>query len=351
MEQNSKLNKILSSRNVCVRSLWWVVWGGIGIYAILILHCILKYFSPTGNSTTTTSSSSSSSTISSSSSTFSTGSAKMFVSAGYTTGDALVEKVDIIDLENPNNVCNGWAVYPQYPAGSVGFLDPNGIPIICGGWNGHDSDYCFNYNIANVWFVNSMLVYPRNYAAIAISNWLSQPQTVLITGTSNTLYGNTAEMLTERGWELVATPMPYSVHHHCSAMLDSKTGFVIGGFVNGSPSDKVLLFNSESKTWTYGPSLNIARHSHSCGKIIQGNDYVIIVAGGENNGGLLMSVEIFNNTTNSWSKGPSLPYAVALAGLAEDPTSGVVLVGGTSVAVAYMNSMIRLRNANPGLIF
>ena len=316
---------------------------------------MLKYFSPTGNSTTTSSSSSttssttttSSSTTSSSSSTSSTGNVKMFVSAGYTTGDALVEKVDIIDLENPNNVCNDWTVYPQYPAGSVGFLDSNGIPIICGGWNGHDSDYCFNYDTANVWFVNSMLVYPRNYAAISSSNWLNQTQIVLITGTSNTSYGNTAEMLTERGWELVPIPMPYSVYHHCSAMLDSNTVFVIGGQVNGSPSDKVLLFNLESKTWTYGPSLNTARQSHSCGKIIQGNDYVIIVAGGENNG-RLMSVEIFNNTTKSWSQGPSLPYAIAAAGLAEDPTSGVVLVGGMSVAVPYMNSMIRLRNANPG---
>jgi hypothetical protein len=274
------------------------------------------------------------------------------VSSGFSIGNKKDGKVDILDLENPNSTCWRLKNVPLNPPGSVGFLDFHGRPVICGGIDTNILKNCYSFDKAKIWNPYSNFTYPRAYAAVTSSNWLSKTQKFLVTGSNNSAYGNTAEILTETGWVLVSTKMPYFVHHHCSVMLNSTTAFIIGGYANETISNQVLLFNMDLKTWTNGPSLNFERHSHSCGKIIIGNEYVIIVVGGVSQGtwsGLLPSVEIFNSSSNSWIPGPTLPYAIAAAGLAEDPMGGIVLVGGGSVDVPYMNTSMRLRNANPGL--
>ena len=274
----------------------------------------------------------------------------MVVSPGYSNLNRLLGKVPIYDLKNPNN-CSSWPAYPLSPSGSVGFLDFHGKSIICGGWNTNEQSTCFTYARPNIWNPYYSMKYPRSYAAVTSSNWFSKTQTFLVSG-GNSSFGNTAEILTETGWSLIPKAMPYNVHYHCSVMLNSTTVFVIGGLVNGTISNTVLLFDLGAMAWSAGQSLNNARQSHSCGKIMQGNDYAIIVVGGENNG-IMMSVEIFNSTNNSWFYGPSLPYGIAAAGLAEDPMGGVILVGGRSNNNNnrdYMNTMMQLRNANPGII-
>ena len=275
----------------------------------------------------------------------------MVVSPGYSNSNKMLGMVPTYDLKNANNSCSNWRVYPLSPPGSVGFLDFHGKPVICGGWNTNEQSTCFSFAKSNIWNSYYNMKHPRSYAAVTSSNWFSKTQTFLVSG-GNSSFGNTAEILTETGWSLVPKPMPYYVHYHCSVMLNSTTVFVIGGLVNGTISNTVLLFDLVAMAWSFGQPLNNARQSHSCGKIIQGNDYVIIVVGGDNNG-MMMSVEIFNPINNSWSYGPSLPYGIAAAGLAEDTMGGVILVGGRSNNNNnrdYMNTMIQLRNANPGII-
>ena len=81
----------------------------------------------------------------------------------------------------------------------------------------------------------------------------------------------------------------------------------------------------------------VARHSHSCSVVRNGDDVTVIVAGGyDKEGNLLSSVEILSFIGGSLSNftchfGPPLPWPIASAQMVtEEPDKSVVLVGGLS---------------------
>jgi hypothetical protein len=124
-------------------------------------------------------------------------------------------------------------------------------------------------------------------------------------------YLNSAEMLTEEGWESNIPSLPVTIRVHCVVTVNSTTVMVIGGVQKGQISGKTLYFTLGEESWTEGPELKKKRESHSCGKIRrnkESQEMSIIVAGGYNDvSSLLSSVEILDVGSNEWQTGPDLP--------------------------------------------
>ena len=101
--------------------------------------------------------------------------------------------------------------------------------------------------------------------------------------------------------------LPIPITEHCVLNSDElmKT-FVIGGF-NTINFNWVVIFSLNNQTWEYGPNLISARRMHACGILKDGNDHIIVVAGGLGDSGPLSSVELCNfESGNGWYSGPDL---------------------------------------------
>jgi hypothetical protein len=145
---------------------------------------------------------------------------------------------------------------------------------------------------------------------------------------------NSAEMLTEEGWESNIPSLPVTIYYHCMVTVNSTTVMVIGGRQNGQNSGKTFYFTFGEESWTEGPELKNKRFDHSCGKIRrdkESQEMSIIVAGGSDGFfSYLSSVEILDEGSNEWQTGPELPFGIGESQMVEDQNGGVVLIGGYS---------------------
>ena len=87
---------------------------------------------------------------------------------------------------------------------------------------------------------------------------------------------------------------------------DEKSIYIIGGFQNGSISNKTWIVDPTNEFQiTEGPSLNKGRYSHGCAKMTLNGRTILVVAGG--NGEryeTLDSVEILDPSGNNvWTPG------------------------------------------------
>jgi hypothetical protein len=267
---------------------------------------------------------------------------KLLIGLGGESG-RFTDTVEIIDLESSSPTCQNLPSFPLATLGSFGGLGFQDQPMICGGY---DSNKCYTL-VENEWTPSPSLKTARYLAAVSKPPYSSKPQKLFVTGGSNqsSVEGlNTAEVLTEQGWETLPQKLPVTIYRHCQVHVNSTTVMVIGGLQNGSKSAKTFYFNTENDAWTEGPQLKNARDSHSCGRIRKDSnspDFSIIVAGG-NDGHTLSYVEILDHGSNQWRKGPDLPYPTENAQMVEDKKGGVVLVGGWKLPTLYANTLFQL---------
>jgi hypothetical protein len=143
---------------------------------------------------------------------------------------------------------------------------------------------------------------------------------------------NSAEKLTEEGWENNIPSLPFTNAGHCMITINSTTVMAIGGNQNGEgDSRKTFFFTFGEESWTDGPELKNKRIYHSCGKIRsdkESQEMSIIVAGGYDGPFGLTSVEILHEGSNEWESGPELPLAIGFPQIVEDQNGGVILIGG-----------------------
>jgi N-acetylneuraminic acid mutarotase len=155
---------------------------------------------------------------------------------------------------------------------------------------------------------------------------------------------NSAEMLTEEGWESNVPSLPVTIYSHCMVTVNSTTVMVIGGIQNGQYSGKTFYFTFGEESWTEGLELNHKRTGNSCGKIKrnkESQEMSIIVAGGYDNSHL-SSIEILNEGSNEWQTGPELPFGIGYSQMVEDQNGGVVLIGGRSSSVSNLDTIYQL---------
>ena len=83
---------------------------------------------------------------------------------------------------------------------------------------------------------------------------------------------------------------------------DEKSIYIIGGFQNGSISNKTWIVDPTNEFQiTEGPSLNKGRDSHGCAKMTLNGRTILVVAGGF---GAMDSVEILDPLGNNvWTQG------------------------------------------------
>lgn len=136
--------------------------------------------------------------------------------------------------------------------------------------------------------------------------------------------------------------------HNCLVLLTSTTLLLIGGTQEEySYEEKTFHLDTTFPFWFRGPDLNVGRNDHGCARIrtnSSSNQFSVIVAGGFNYR-KLASVEILDQGAGEWRKGPDLPFGITDTALVEDPTGGVILVGGSSDDDEYLQTLFRLSDA------
>jgi hypothetical protein len=156
---------------------------------------------------------------------------------------------------------------------------------------------------------------------------------------------NSAEILTEEGWESNIPSLPVTIGLHCIVTVNSTTVMVIGGKQNRHYSGKTFFFTFGEESWTEGPELKSKRGGHSCRKIRrnkESQEMSIIVAGGFDDSSRLSSVEILDEGSNEWQTGPELPLGITASQMVEDQNGRVVLIGGYSSAVSNLDTLYQL---------
>jgi hypothetical protein len=201
------------------------------------------------------------------------------------------------------------------------------------------SNKCY-YLENNKWVSSASMNSVRSSAAAA----QLKDGNFLVTGGYDGSYLNSAEMLTEEGWESNIPSLPVTIHRHCMVTVNSTTVMAIGGEQNHQYSGKSFYFTFGEERCTEGPDLKNKRDSHSCGKIRrnkESQEMSIIVAGGEYDS-LLSSVEILDEGSNDWQTGPELPFGIDLSQMVEDQNGGVVLIGGLTSSFVNLNTLYQL---------
>ncbi len=226
---------------------------------------------------------------------------------------------------------------------AIGGLGFKGNPILCGGYQNYTkSNKCYSLE-NNEWVSSPSMNSVRVQAATA----QLQDGKILATGGYDASGSNlnSAEMLTEEGWESNIPPLPVTIAHHCMVTVNSTTVMVIGGWQNRKQlSGKTFYFTFGKESWTEGPELKNKRAAHSCGKIRrnkESQEMSIIVAGGYY-GGYFSSVEILDEGSNEWQTGSELPIGIMWSQMVEHQNGGVVLIGGQSSSVSILDTLYQL---------
>ena len=269
--------------------------------------------------------------------------------------EILINDVEIIDLESPTTTCDKPANYPKAVQSPIGGFDSKGNPLICGGLD-ESTAYkeCFAYK-QNQWVASRMLTVGRAFSGTSPSPYPNRGHALFVTGGANAPSSssgeNSIEALTELGWESVSVSLPVYVFAHCTILVNATTILLIGGNVDYESSSKTYFFNSESETWTEGPSLNTARFAHACAKIMRDengsrDEFSIIIVGGLDEDEYKESVEVLDAGSDSWRFGPSL-FPIAGSQMVEMSDGSVVLVGGITDDVSGIDGLYQLDNAGP----
>ena len=255
------------------------------------------------------------------------------------TGYEVDQRVFVIDLEDPNNVCKNLADVPVKVRSASGILFDDSVPMFCGGYYSGSKCDCFGYKQSE-WV---------SYPAISTCRYLSasaaltdqengKTRFVMSGGFNSNGFLSNVEAFNGETWSSLPN-LPSPVYGHCMVAINDTVLLSMGGYTSQGYISKTYFFNSEMNEWSPGPDLNIPRGYLSCATVNWKNpsdgqlEKVVVVAGGDN-GQYMSSVELLyiNNLSRGWQYGPQLPYSVANSVLVEYKDT-VVLVGGDGTGV------------------
>ncbi len=212
-------------------------------------------------------------------------------------GGEKTDTCEVVNLASSASTCKNPPNFPAKVYLAIGGLEFKGNPILCGGQqNDAPSNKC--YSLENNEWVSSASMNSVRVAAAAAQ--LQDGQLLVTGGYDDSAYLNSAELLTEEGWESNIPSLPVTIKGHCMVTVNSTTVMVVGGRQNGQISGKTFYYTFGEESWTEGPALKIKRGYHSCGKIRrdkESQEMSIIVAGGSD-GSYLSSVEVLHEGSN-----------------------------------------------------
>jgi hypothetical protein len=236
--------------------------------------------------------------------------------------------------------------------GGLGFQNK---PLLCGSSR---SNNCYTL-VGNVWTLSPSMNTGREFAGFSSYPSQNQSRRLIVTGGyGRSDYAKNAEVLTEKGWEILQEPRNF--YGNCHVVLNSTTVMIIG-------PDITYFLNPERNAWVNGPTTLLPlREFHSCALIKKDSnsqEMNVIIAGGfhwsqnKSNWAWTYSVtafvEIFNVASNTWRRGPDLPIPLAASQMVEGPDGGVAVIGGTldDDVKTFSDSLYYLPHAGPGAVW
>ncbi len=174
---------------------------------------------------------------------------------GFSKGGNLpaIATCEVINLDSAATTCKSPPNFPETCWSAIGGLGFKENPIICGGLQKFSyENKCYSLE-NNEWASSFSMNSVRYYAAAA---QLQDGKLLVIGGgTSDNLNNdfndsaalNTAEILTEEGWESNIPFLPVTLKVHCMVTIKSTTVMVIGGLKNGIISRKRFFFTFGEK--------------------------------------------------------------------------------------------------------
>ena len=204
---------------------------------------------------------------------------------------------EVIDVQSNSNVKSSFGQTPSQRKRAVGGLI-GFTPIICGGEDNkfHDEESCFTYNQSQWTKTHTMTT--KRYGASSVQ--LNDTTLWIVGGENGTKLDSSEFVGLDSTVPNPGPKLPYQISNSCAVKYSKDKVYVIGGYHGYSYVNKVLIFNPmDNFSFIEGPPMITKRHSHSCGLMSNGQQSKIVVAGGVYSS----SVEIFDSSTNKWSKG------------------------------------------------
>ena len=270
------------------------------------------------------------------------------IANGFTDADRSngVNSVEILDIET-KMTCDPFANVPLGFRGGAGGLIDQSVPLVCSGKPTQSSRRCFLYK-NGAWGITGLLLSSRDdFSFVPNSPFGNTTHKFYVVGGDSS---RTGEVFDGQTFQEAGPLLPYELYLSCLVYLNATTVMLIAGKRGFAPggSSSTLLMNSKMSAWQQGPSINVARFAHGCGRIAQGaasDKYSTIIVAGKN-GNLLKQVEFLDDGATSWRNGPDLPVATQGAPVVEDQRGGIIYVGGDRDIPGPFSSIIyRLRHA------
>ena len=274
---------------------------------------------------------------------FMLGNTKLLVATGIQSSGN-TDLVEIIDLLNSSATsCIGFQKFPFASAGGQGILNIDDQPFICSKTQGGQTN-CYSFSVG-MWKYNSSMNYNRG--AFAMTKSPLENNSLLVTGGGLFTNGNVDEIMVEGRWQISPVSLPLPIIEHCMLLINSSTAIVLGGYFQGNLNSTYIL-NSEFPQWVEGPQMQDPRAFHSCGLVPNSalsTHLSIIVAGGTL--GNMASVEILDQGSNQWRRGPDLPIGSTYNTMVAHPLGGIIVLGGKSLDLGPLDKLFYLPHAGP----
>ena len=230
---------------------------------------------------------------------------KYLIAGGYDSGDPdHYYSTEVVELIKTNSTPS-FGNLPLYRKQAVGAILGN-APILCGGYDApHDYsslDSCVSFQNAKWTQSHSMTERRVGSAGVKINSttfWILGGYTYY-DYTSHEL--DSTEFIIQGQSNGVTGPkLPYNWTNMCAVKRSENEIFVTGGYF----SKEVWIYDPQNGfERKQGPSLTIERESHSCSTMRNGEETLIVVAGGRV-GFALKDVDIYDPTRNKWRRGKS----------------------------------------------
>ena len=257
---------------------------------------------------------------------------KLLVTTGFPFENGT--RSEVIDLVNDLNKCDDLPDYPLQVEEATGGFISGKYPMICGG-HFYTYDQCLVLGSDDL--MVQLLTSRTESASVVLNNklWITGGLSGSNDPIETTEFVDLSNEESQRGIDL-----PEPMYSHCLAKIDDNHALLTGGMTMYGSRRNTYLFSEDTNGWIRGPDMIQGRSEHTCGSFYSEfhSATIAIVAGGQDRGSVLDSVEILVLNSGQWIEGPKLLkplYAAAMVPLRHS----VVVIGGVSGINEYQSSI------------
>ena len=212
--------------------------------------------------------------------------------------------VEILDLGKATSTC---ADLPNNPITGINFYAVGGIdfsvrPLLCAGNDYYATNYtylsCYAYN-GTGWQLSPFTRSLKNQTS---GSYAFNPDLTAY-GRAIAVTFNKIDVLTQTGWAVSTTELPFMSEWGCTVNINSTTFLIIVGYQElASYSNETFFYNVETRTLTPGPQLPTPRVQFQCARMKVGPaDTRVVITGGLYNLTYLRSTDVYFVESGYWT--------------------------------------------------